>query len=694
MMKKIYLAIFALALVLLAPTIVYGAQSTRTLRPGNVYEFTGRDTRVISHINVTGTGRYDIVAWDSQGEITRFGTGTGRFSVSGTGGVAITPHAPLTVSFDSSRLRLHAEAGSALHHITIPVGATVSFANSHDANVHVRTSQVSNFDYVFFNRVGNSTGFAREVRLPQLSIPAGGSATITAALRETTVYFPSRLNQHISAESLAAPAIYISELFAGQVYTLANTGTRAHNMRIDPLLSDASFFFEYVARGRDGHVTSHGDREGNQLHLSAGQSISITPVMDGELYFPYAWLRDLNIGYGVLSPRYQTFRQGTSLTITNTDPGRTHSVFISCPDEEYGFVIDYTTLHDDEVTFNTRETLPGNNMTLTLQPGAQTTITILEAEDNLAISFPDIPQITSRPSQTIAIVRHELEPGESVYISFECEEDEAVRIIPVGELTSSNSVLDYVRYFEDEIESYGTIALRSAVTFTNGQSALITNPSDEVITLRVPYIYLENGLELTETDATALFRMDVTSPIQILNRDRLYNHRISVQNETRRNLRSGESALEYVQFATGNNIAAFGQRGLGHIEIPADRRIVIAPVPNGIVPTVMFPAEWYNRYFRITDVVEAPLYRITLRPGQRVTITNNYTRNDFIIQNNSSTTAAGFVFGQIARNQVINPQQGVITIPAREEVIINATSGADLELWFPRQLLRQVRIRR
>jgi len=657
------------------------------LQPGNVYEFTGLDARVISHVNVTGTGRYDIVAWDSQGEITRFGTGMGRFSVSGTGGVAITPIAPLSVTFDSSRIRLQSEAGSALIHTRIPVGQTVNFANHNSVNLHIRTHQLSNFDYVIFNRAGHSTDFAREVRLPQISIPVGGSISITAALRETSVYFPSRLVGYVTTGNLAQPAIHTIELLTGQVYALSNSSDRAYNLRIEPPFPDATFAFEYITRGRDGHVTSHGERDANQLQLAARHSISITPIMDGEMFFPSTWLRDIRVGHGVISPIYQTIQSGRSLTITNTDAHRSHSVFISCPDDEIGFVIDYVTVLDDEVAFNTAEIFPGESKTLTLQAGAQTTITILEAEAPLAISFPNIAEIASVPSPAGAIVRYVLEPGQSVYISYSGEE--SVRVLPVSDEQNSDAKLDYVRYYDDEIESFGTFALRSIISFEEGQSALITNAADEKITLRIPQFYLDNGLTLQASDAPALFRLVAASPAQIENRDRHYNHSFSVQNETGRNLRQGASILEFVTYSTSTNIADFGERGLGTLEIPAGQRMIIAPVPNGITPSIIFPAEWYGLYFRTSAAQEAPLHRITLRPGRRLTVTNN-TRNSFVLQNNSETTAAGFVFGRVMASQEVNPLQGPIEIDARTEIVITATSGANLELWLPTRWARQL----
>jgi hypothetical protein len=416
--------------------------------------------------------------------------------------------------------------------------------------------------------------------------------------------------------------------------------------------------------------------------------------MDGELFFPSAWLENLRVAYGTISPMYQTLQSGHSLTITNNDEHRSHSVFINSPDEEYGFRLDYVTLLDDEVTVNTREFFPGDRMTLTLQAGAQTTITILESVGHLEISFPDIDEITFVQIMQGALARRVLEPGQSVSVSYGGED--YIRILTVSDETNSDAVLDSVRYYENEIDSFGPFAVGTHIVFAEGQSTLITNSSDEYITFRIPQIYLDNGLEFEETEDEALFRLVVDSPVQIENRDRHYNHSFAVQNETGRNLR-GRRALEFITFAagTGNNIVDFGERGLGEIELPPQQRMVVAPVPDGISPSIIFPAEWYGVYFRTSAALETPLHRITLRPGRRLTVTNN-TRHSFMLHNNSETTAAGYFIttlppGPLHRGSVNEPAQGPIDILANTEIRITATTGADLELWMPTRWARQLR---
>jgi len=716
-MRKLLAALCVIAVVVFLPWVAYAAQTSRTLQPGNVYEFTGRDARVISHINsTTATGRYDIVAWDAQGNITRFGSGIGRISVSGAGGVAISPHVPLPVTFDSARLNLAVTTGHVFREINLAPGQTVSITNNYDNSLHIRTAQRSLFDHVISNHLGVPTSTSRESRLPQISIPASSSIAITA-IDATRIYFPRRLDALLHVATTGNAAIESIPLLTGQVYTLTNISNATRSFNVAALAAIPTFSFEYVMRGGDGHVTSHGIRNVSSVQLLQNQSITITPLMNGELVIPYTQLEYLRVEAGVLTPMYRTLSPGYSLTIENSDLGRSHNVFIRCPENENGFVVDYAIIRDGQVTVNTLQAFPGGGVTISLPPSSQTTITIIEAETHLAISLPNIDAITAIPSLAAASSRIALEPGRSVYIT-NLGEDTA-RVLPLTELANSTAVLDFVRYYDGDIIAFGTSAVRTSLLFEEGQSALITNASDEVITLHIPTMYLQNGLELEEAEAVALMRREISSPLQIENRDRLYHHSFLVQNETNRTVAQGANVFEYVRYTTSTNIVAFGERGLGSVEVPASQRLVVAPIPNGIVPTLVFPAEWYGSHFRISNAVEAPLHRMTLIPGRSVTI-NNFTQVGFVMQNNSAITAAGyivtvtppgemrrellwqdpvtgfreythrFVREVMTRGTLTAPAQGPIELPPQSEIIITATPGANLELLIPRRWARQL----
>jgi len=361
---------------------------------------------------------------------------------------------------------------------------------------------------------------------------------------------------------------------------------------------------------------------------------------------------------------------------------------VRCPDEANGFLLDFTTVVDGEVTFGILESATGDSLAILVPGGAQTTITIVESGGNLALQLPDVDAITLAQTTTTAVIRHVLEPGQSIYISHEGEYDAVV--LPLAELATSRATLDFVRFYDGDIENFGTLPLRTNIVFAGGESARITNSTDEYITLRIPGFYLENGLTLTETNMAALFRKDITSPVQIENRDRRYNHEFTIIGETTRNFAQNTAVLDYVLYALRTDIASFGTHNPGTVTVPASRRMVVAPTQNNFTPTIVFPAEWYGRYLRLIPAQQAPLYRITLTPGSRVTITN-HTRTRFTMHNNSTTSAAGFVFNYTRGGENI-PLQGPIDILPMTTTTITATPGATLELWLPARWARQLRI--
>jgi len=111
--------------------------------------------------------------------------------------------------------------------------------------------------------------------------------------------------------------------------------------------------------------------------------------------------------------------------------------------------------------------------------------------------------------------------------------------------------------------------------------------------------------------------------------------------------------------------------------------------------SVAFPAEWYGRYFRTRPVADEPLHHITLAPGRQIVIHNN-TRDTFTLSNNSPGTLAGFHIrtdGQPAINiNTAMPRSGDIVVPPSVSVFITAALGADLEIWMPMSLARQLRL--
>lgn len=708
---------------------VFASQTTLTLQPGYVYEFTGRDARVISHVNVTGTGRYQLVVWDEENEVTRFGIVGGRISVSGTGGVAVTPLQPLVVSFDSSRLTVTENSGTAIYEIEVATGQTLSLQNNHESGLHIRTNQALDYDYVVYTRAGNASDFARLVNLPQFSVPSGGEVKLTPHGRSSlAVYFPSRwINNEIEVSASIHPALHIIELFENEIYALTNNDSTAFNMNLAPPSDDSTFSHDYVIRGRDGHVVSYGTAEGNRLNLGAFHSLTLTPLIDGELYFPHQWLNYLDADYGVLTPVYRPLNPGQTITITNREASREHTVFIRCAQRASDITFDYVLEDDRTITFDTVEVVAGAESRLVVPAGAVLTLTAVAADPHVAVSFPDIATVSARVAAEGALVRHILAPGMSVILTN--DGTETLRLNPTlaaddPDIHIRDIKLDYIRYNleNDNILSFGRVGMDSNFTLNRNQYTHLTNPTDVEIILNFPQIY---DLTLEETNRPALYRrvLNHNEALTIENTDRRYHRRILVQTESDRPVEAGLDVYEFVRYSFRDTLSDFGESAEGLVEIQSAGRINLMPlerVTNSTI-SIVFPTQWQGN-FRITRLNATPLHRIFMTPGERITIMNR-TSQDFILYNNTHSTAAGYYLRVVPptviereylfideENDLLTvyvdrhvqrpfylgddefPMDGPIDLIAQYQVTIFAARGDNLELWLPNRWARQLRL--
>ncbi|MCL2356496.1 MAG: hypothetical protein FWC70_04945 [Defluviitaleaceae bacterium] len=697
MCKKFFAVLVFIAAIF--PVTVYAAQTTRTLQPGNVYEFSGTDARVVSHVNVTGAGRYEIVLRDADGDVTRFGRASGRFSVSGIGAAEITPLAPINVTFDSSRINLQQRPGFALRQIA--VRDTLRLENTTNDPLQIRLTGAAGF--VFFNRAGDVTSFVSgdpDELLPMLTIPARSAVKLeTVGDAPLAVYFPSRwYGREVLAEFLGTPAV--ARILLTEPLTLT---ARENNfaLRLVGADADTPLSYEYVIRGRDGHVIRYGDTEGRELSLAARQTLTITPLEPGYIYFPYVWLDEFEIENNAVAPVHVSLRPGESLEIVNSDPLRDHTIFIRCSDDtgvEFGF--EYVMHYDDEISFDAIDDFLAAQASVTIPAGAVVTLTATQADEILAISVPDVPAITTRYVTATALIRREISPGETVRVANDGDDAEKI-LIRTDSRTDSNESVDFVLYDEDgEIYSFGRID--GHILLDEAQSVLLT-ATDCPATLIFP-----RGSQVTveESERAALVRRELSygEYLQITNNDRRLNRAVMVQNESERDA----DGYDFIVTDANNNVSNYGVASFGLHVLPYTRRLTIAP-QRGSTISVSFPAE-QSQHFRFREVNTPPLHRITVAPGNSVSF-NNRTERDFAISNNSRPGGAGFhtlgegeyerfyeadrtqyfyVFRQPPPIDIHNdtPRTGDMLLAAGERRSFTAALGEELEIIMPRAWAR------
>ncbi|MCL1844361.1 MAG: hypothetical protein FWF77_00450 [Defluviitaleaceae bacterium] len=701
MLKKIFAVLIFAVIAAIFPVGLHAAQTTRTLQPGNVYEFSGTDARVVSHVNVSG-GRYEIVLRDADDEVTRFGRASGRFSVSGTGAAEVSPIVPINVTFDSTRISLTSREGRAFRQFEVWAGeGALRLENSTNEPLQIRLGGVAGF--VVYNRVGDVVDFAlgdHEEPLPMLTIPARGRIDLESDCDSSlAVYFPARwYGEEILAEFTDVSAIERIFLTANQPRTI--TAEENLTLSLVGAYADTPLSYEYVVRGRDGHVIRYGEGEGNELQIAARQTITLTPLESGQIYFPRAWialLDDLHGENGAAAPVYLPLRPRSSIEISNDDPLRAHTIFVRCAEEtgeEFGY--EYVMFYDDEISFNVFDDVLTPQASIVIPAGAVVILTATHASENLAIGIPDVPAITTRNVTASALIRRTLGEGESIFVSNEGDDDAKI-------LIQTEETVDYVRYDEDgEIISFGR-AGDEYILIEETHSVLLTATDDSAVLIfpREPLLVLE------ESENAALVRRVISSSdiLQINNSDRWYNRALLVQNE---NERDGE--FDFIITNAQNAVLEYGAVEAGRYVLPNSGRIILAP-RRGAEFSIAFPAE-FARHFRIREAAEQPLHRVTLTPGNSLTLFNR-TDYVFAITNNSRAGGAGFhafgegewvrrfdpeweqYFYEFVPPRPVNierdtPERGSIELPANSRLEITAALGEDLEILMPRTWARQL----
>ena len=717
MIKKITIfAVCVLAMLVIAPVTMLAADVTRTLQPNRTYEFRGLDARVIARANISGTGRYQLVEINAQGDVQSFGFSSWRISVSGTGRALVTPLAPMTVTFDSSRMSVTQSYGTALREFSLVPGETINITNNRLTAMHFRTDQSSTYDLLILDAVGEVYRTGNDIRLPQLSIAPGGTATVTATGDEAlTVYFPSLwYGSEFTVSVPDVPALISYPLAEGQVYSFVNYDDEPVVIPVFPVYGDITFQFDFILRGQDGHVIDHGTTASEWIRIGANQTIVVIPRMDGELLFPFVLLDSFGIYPGDDTPVYHSLARHATIVVANNDPYRAHSVFVQPgnPDADvFGF--EYVLVMEDEVVFNIPENVIAARYSIILPPESELIITAWT--EALAVSVPDVAPIDARFRSATALGRHVLEPGQSVYI--ENSSDESWSLLPVAD--EDGVSLDFVRFDieYDELVSFGRVEIQDYFVIESGMSALVTSP-DYAVTLHFPRVLLEMGLVLTPSEEVALYShvLSYGEVLQIENIDRRgrYNHLFLVHDESDRP-RQGCLAYDFIMLTSRNEMIDFGMRTFGYHHLPANRRVVLAPQP-GTELSVLFPTAWSGRYLRTRVMTEAPLHHITLTPGQSIVIDNTHA-DQFVLRNNSVATEAGFhihgpghyerqdwmlAFGWTATYLYVpqppldleadTPQTGDIVIPPNIRLTITAAWGEDLEIWLPMSWARRLRL--
>jgi hypothetical protein len=685
----------AAGMIAAMPVFVQAATATRTLQPGVVYTFTGQNRRVISHINVAGTSRYQYVAIDDRGDVVSYGFSFGRASVSGEGATQITPLSAMTVTFDTTRLVMTETPGDALRQISLNNRQTLSLQSHGRVNQHIRTNQNAPYDLVVTNATGGTAFLNRDVRFPQFNVPVGGEAVVTALGNGLVVYFPAFwYGGTVQARRLSHPAIFSYTVRVGETYVLNLSGERSATLEAEPLFTTAAFSYDFITRDRQGFAVNHGEATGNRVTLQPHRPMTLTPHMDAELFMPYAQTQNLNISQGTSTPAYRALEAGQTLQITNADPVRAYNVYLASEPGGYPIVYDFTLETEDELTFVIR----GSAGTVRIPPGGVLTLTAGNPPDwapqDLAVRFSDSEAITVTAAAS-TLTQYTLGAGESFLLTNNGDDAMALTLLALTENTSPDKLDFVLTNPEGETADFGQRAATGSLTIEPGYRIHLTNPPENTcISFFFPLAWQAGGLSLQEADAPALFRR-VLEPGEYLRFDNIntrYNRPLLVENAN--DTRGAE--FDFVLTNNSNAILSYGTQGMGMFTMRHASRLTIMPA-NDATLHVSYPAQWHTRIFRIAAATAPPLHHIILQPGQRLILHNNAS-TETILSNNSAPDGAGYFTrtGNNVHNEFIPREtpaaHGTIRLLPGTNTLIVAAPGEDLHIWMPVARARQLRL--
>ncbi|MCL2275856.1 MAG: hypothetical protein FWC16_13095 [Defluviitaleaceae bacterium] len=653
-MKKLSAVIFILFLVCL-PMYAQAANVTRILQPGNTYTFTGLDRRVISHVSAAGTGRYQFVSVNERGEVIDFGFAFGRFSISGQQALRISPLAPLSVTFDATRISLESQTGEPLRQIFVE--NTIMLENVGRTGRQIRTTQTNPFDVVITLSTGEVQAAHQGVRFPQFTLPPRGTATITAYDGGLTLYFPQEWAGDLTVHAQTThTALAAQPLRAHQVYTLTFTGARNAVLAIEAASGDGTVIYDFILRDRQGFSIDHGEASISTLTLAPHQSLTLTPHRDATLFIPNALQTDVQIQrvFGEVSPAYYLIEAGEALRITNSDVSRTYQVNI-LDAFHYMLEVDGNRTYMAQNPAGTVHIPPLS--VLFIEPAPLTGRTL-----PLEVRFPDSPAIFY--TMAVPVFTYQLiHAGDTQLLSnngadaqqFSITAAEGLPIsVDFALINASNAVVDF-----------GHLECGASITLEAGYRARLTvNEGGGQASLAFPLSYKASGLTVEASPIPALVYRTVNAGevLRIENTSHRYNRPLLIANT--HPLRG--VSFEYVQTDNRNAVLSYGEGSATRFTLRYSGRLTLMPAENTSLQ-IAFPAEWEARALRFSYVTEAPLFRITLHPNQRLTL-RNHAAHEISISNNRTA----------------------LTIAPNTTQTITAPRGEDMHIWMPTSRARQM----
>jgi hypothetical protein len=681
-------------MLLLPAYHAYAAQNTLSLQPGRVYVFESSDDRMISYVSVNG-GRYEYAVQNAEGAVMDYGMSGGRFPVRGGGLTYIS--APegetVTLSYDPSKVTFTDDQGQALYRVALEAGQSAKLTNNHDEQLRVSVDNSNREDFAVYDLAvrdgwGLVTYFAHEGKLSLQNIPSASSATFTAGEGGLALMVPGIwIDRELSVETGTPPALTFLPLVNGQPLSFTNAGEANY----EPVVMLKGGTFEYAYRQNDAAgfpLETNAGNKRDRIRINADSTLIVTPRADGGLlYYPSDWQRDLTVGQASLTDATYTIPPHATLLVTNSDPAYPHSIKIKNELENQNFYFDYAIEEDDDLAYAVEYSAGVMNLP------ADSVLTLTARNEVLVVELPSAIDFVSAQMGHEPALTYLTAPAGISFIAGN-RGDDPITLTP--EKSSETGYWDYLlRDEEGEIESFGKVSANAPYELVPDVTTHFTSTVDFDVDFIIPTAWIRRGLYVQAAGHPALFRrvLRYGESVAVLNNDKTYSHELTVAAEE-----DNPSDYDFSFISVGTReteLLEFGVATAGKVTVKNNVHFKIMPQDGSLI-SLCYPYEMHEDIFTV-GTTTAPLYRITLEPGQSAKF-NNRSKTDFytVFNNSGEDSSAYFLRGKedtapIRRDE--EPLTGDITIPTEEVITVTAAPGDDLKLWLPQDwandLLRQ-----
>jgi hypothetical protein len=631
-----------------------------------------------------GSFEYDYMIKDAQGFTIETETGikNNRIRINAKSTITVTPRvdgALLYYPGDWTRditVRTQALVTDASY--TVEPGKTYVITNTDPDYPHsVRIENQltgENFKYDYSLQNEDTVNYATEYSVGEMSLPPGGVLTLTARDDTLVIKLPSAVSS-VSAAPGDKPAVSYYPVARGGTLVITNADPDyPQSVRIENAEAGRNFQFDYALTEVD--TVSYASRySAGEMSLPPNGELTLTALDEALVIKIPGAVTSVSVKKGAKAAvSYYQVEPNETLVIKNTDADYPHAVRIENAQSGRNFKFDYA-VEDEGATSFASEYSAGE---MSVPPSAVLTLTA--RDEALVVRLPssnDKLNIASGASP--ALIYAQMRAG----VSFIAGNNGGEPITITALKGDKDGFWDYLRCDdENEIVSYGRAGTGQPYTLEPGETTHFTNTEDFAVRFVFPASLLTQGLYASLTDAPALYRRVLTygEALAVTNKDKTYSNELTVAEEDNK-----PADYDYAAVGAKGELQSFGIGSAGVVQVKNSETFIIAP-QSGSALSVRYPYEMHGTVFTAADTA-APLHRITLAPGEKVTFTNKSWTKEYVINNNSGAGSAAYYLRDRANTKPIGrnetPVTGDISIPSNDTVTITAATGDDLKIWLP-----------